>query len=152
MALQKHPDHAKKDSVTASHADFVVIRQAFEDIRAMRRRRRQGAKQEQHDDDKAASFFFDDNDDEDESIEDMLHFAMSQETKREVIRAYHELSQGGKDKGGYWDMARQLAEREAAASADDNGDNKASSLSGLLEAGTSSSSASSVVRRRRRKR
>lgn len=41
-----------------------------------------------------------------------LTFEMCDKTRAEVIHVYKTMSQGGKDKGGYWEMARQLAERE----------------------------------------
>ena len=41
-----------------------------------------------------------------------LTFEMCDETRAEVIRVYKTMSRGGNDRGGYWEMARQLTERE----------------------------------------
>jgi hypothetical protein len=44
---------------------------------------------------------------------EFLTFQMDETTRKEVIHVYNSMARGGNDKGGYWDMARQLAEREA---------------------------------------
>eukprot|EP00977_Amphora_coffeiformis_P025200 scaffold18607_cov98-Amphora_coffeaeformis.AAC.1 len=45
---------------------------------------------------------------------DFLSFSMSDDTRQEVIDAFHAMGPTeGRDKGGYWEMARQLAERDA---------------------------------------
>jgi len=80
-----------------------------------------------------------------------LTFEMCEQTRREVIAVYKSMSHGGKDMGGYWDMARQLAEREEArigSSTGDDGPLKQLTTGSSSEAGINSS----PTRRRQRRR
>lgn len=71
-----------------------------------------------------------------------LTFDMCEKTRAEVIHVYKTMSAGGKDKGGYWEMARQLAERENVAGINMTGRSTRKLASGK----------SSTTMRRRRKR
>lgn len=152
LALQTHPD---KEGGSA--AEFLKVRQAFEEILA------------QHDDDNNNGNGGNGNNNNGRrpkgwSTEDLQHwwqqetgeflsFEMSHSTRQEVIRAYHTMGPSDdvgpmRDKGGYWEMARQLAEREAARhgeAADDEEEEERPVA--LLE-----DKDSAIHRRRRRKR
>ncbi|GAX15299.1 hypothetical protein FisN_8Hh404 [Fistulifera solaris] len=101
-AMHHHPD---RNSISGSPADsqaaFIRYRQAFEQI--VQKNSTKGISQSTSDPEIAPYF-----------REDHLAFEMDDATRKEVIRAYETLSHGGKDKGGYWEMARQLAERESS--------------------------------------
>ena len=145
QALQHHPDlahHSRTDSnpqdaVARTTAMFIRIRHAFERIvethkktSAARARRTSGAGLDHDNADK------DDNpvppvpqwnsDAEfrvwfQRETSHHLTFDMCDRTRAEVIHVYNTMSPGGRDRGGYWDMARQLAEREMAAVVDQPG-------------------------------
>jgi DnaJ domain len=69
---------------------------------------------------------------------ELVEFSMSRDTAQEVIHVYNTMAQGGRDKGGYWEMARQLAEREAhrIAARNNGGDDDADdSVVALLNGG-----------------
>jgi DnaJ domain len=112
-ALIHHPDHSKTvDSV----ATFVRIRQAFEEIVSYKSNGSNDDGTSWYDDKKPPVWR---NDDEfqkwfHDATGEHLSFDMNHQTRQEVIRVYRTMSSGGKDKGGYWEMARQLAEREDA--------------------------------------
>lgn len=99
LALKHHPDRE-----TGSAEEFVRIREAFEAIVDSggegNPHNSEGWSQEE-----LREWFH-------EETGDFLAFDMSEATRKEVIHVYNTMSQGGKDKGGYWEMARQLAERE----------------------------------------
>ncbi|GKY94365.1 hypothetical protein MPSEU_000402400 [Mayamaea pseudoterrestris] len=113
LALMHHPDRAE----TKSSERFIEVRQAFEEIvsnsnsngnnnnstttpNGWSREHIQDWWKSQHHD--AAT------------TTDFVNFDMTDETRHEVIQVYRTMAAGGRDKGGYWDMARQLAERESA--------------------------------------
>ena len=133
LALQKHPDVAGSGSAD----EFMKIRQAFESIvqaEKAKRQQKQKHRSSSIEFDKVevnrsqGSIRYTGHvpppgeDDDDEFDPDHwqswfhrrtgmnLAFEMSEQTRREVIHAYQTLSAGGKDKGGYWELARQLAE------------------------------------------
>lgn len=98
LALRHHPDRSKGGS---SAHEFVRIRQAFEAIQ-------EGSAS-------SSPKGWSESEIQDwyrQETGEYLSFDMCEQTRREVVHAYRTLSQGGKDKGGYWEMARQLAERE----------------------------------------
>lgn len=97
--MNHHPDrNSDTDSSADSHETFILYRQAFEQIV----QQNSNKNTEPSVDPDVAPYFRD----------DFLAFDMDDKTRKEVIRVYETLSSGGKDKGGYWEMARQLAERE----------------------------------------
>lgn len=103
-AMQYHPD-LKDDKCDEQ---FIRIRQAFEQIVNK---------------DDESNIFVNDKDLEPyfrHHTREFLAFDMDESTRKEVISVYENMSRGGNDKGGYWDMARQLAEREAARGTDDD--------------------------------
>jgi hypothetical protein len=118
LALEHHPDRAEANGSAPSQSSpdrFIQIRQAFEELigksnNSSHRQRTSTPKGWSPDElqdwwksqDEAAT-------------KDFLTFEMSDATRQEVIQVYRTMSAGGKDKGGYWEMARQLAEREAVA-------------------------------------
>jgi DnaJ domain len=127
----------KLSSNSATH-EFIVIRQAFEEIHHLRR----GTKNKEKDDvladsnDKNADWPDGDewwrHDDHDGMVSNLFTFSlkMSHGTRQEVIHAYHTMGPGGGggggkflDKGGYWEMARQMAEQQQRAAAGRNGNN-----------------------------
>ena len=105
LALQTHPD---KEGGSA--AKFLLVRQAFEAIQQQEEEETNGggggpmgwSAQE------LQEWWR-------QEMGEFLSFDMSEDTRHEVIRAYHTMGpSAGRDKGGYWEMARQLAEREEA--------------------------------------
>jgi len=115
LALEHHPDRASQsDSTTDSSSSvetFIRIRQAFEELTTNEDGTTTtvvGWTQEE-----IRDWY------EHETGESLLQFEMTEQTRREVIHAYKTLSRGGNDKGGYWEMARQLTERHEAASQSD---------------------------------
>jgi DnaJ-class molecular chaperone len=110
-ALQHHPDHSKQ----ADTAAFIRIRQAFEEIVSQTSATStetygtatSPVVQTWKSDAEFQAWFR-------QATGEFLAFDMNHDTRQEVIRAYRTMSAGGKDKGGYWEMARQLAEREDA--------------------------------------
>jgi hypothetical protein len=149
LALEHHPDRA-----SGSTENFLRIRQAFEDI--------QHAQGGNDDDDDASvesrgrssssrrsstpsgwtpdelrQWY------QDETGE-FLAFSMSECTRQEVIQEYKRMSVGGKaPKGGYWELARQLTERETLRGGADDEDGPMKLLS---------DSKPSVGRRKRQRR
>ena len=120
LALEYHPDTTTTNRSKTSSVDreedrtaiFVKVRHAFEQI-LIRSKRPQ---------DKVASPFQNASPSREEWMEwyqqetgDFLKFQMDEQTRREVIHVYKTMQPSGKDKGGYWDMARMLAEREELA-------------------------------------
>lgn len=103
LALRYHPDRAD------GHQErFVEIRQAFEEL-CLKNDSDSGDSSSsppcgwsQHD---LKQWY-------QQQTGDFLTFDMSEATRKEVIHVYRTMSAGGKDKGGYWEMARQLAEKE----------------------------------------
>lgn len=76
-----------------------------------------------------------------------LAFEMTESTRREMIRVHNTMAPGGKDKGGYWELARQLAEHEDIKDRKSSRRQPSSSL--LLSSSTTTES--TVLKRRRRR-
>jgi hypothetical protein len=105
LALEKHPDQEG-----GSAEAFIAIRGAYE---AIRKEISVEDSSENHADDPSAYWspaelqeWFQ------RETGAFLSFEMCDKTRKEVINVYKTMSHGGKDKGGYWDMARTLAEQE----------------------------------------
>jgi DnaJ domain len=120
-ALRHHPDHSKE----TDGAEFVRIRGAFEAIVSYHNNTQmnpvKGNNQQSKPwwvkDEKKPPVWKNDAEFQEwfkQATGEHLSFDMNHETRQEVIRVYRTMSSGGKDKGGYWEMARQLAEREDA--------------------------------------
>jgi hypothetical protein len=101
----------------AKHDEFVKVRSAYETIRAEHERRRQGAASSSSSSESPASFgrdalrswYF-----RETGEELSVGFAMEDATRREVVHVHATLAPGGLDRGGMWEMARQLAATENA--------------------------------------
>lgn len=127
-ALQHHPDHSKEPDTTA----FLRVRQAFEAIAYVSRSQdgddggadTAGKRKPSWKSDAEFQEWFRANTGE------FLSFEMNHQTRQEVIRVYRTMSSGGRDKGGYWEMARLLAEREDAV-----GSGESDSVVGKLSPG-----------------
>jgi DnaJ domain len=104
-ALKHHPDHSKSPDSTS---EFVRIRQAFEQIVS--------SSGEKPNDINTNSPIWETDADFYEwfkmSTGEYLAFEMNHQTRKEVIHVYRTMSSGGLDRGGHWEMARQLTERE----------------------------------------
>jgi DnaJ-class molecular chaperone len=125
-ALQHHPDHSKQ----ANTAAFIRIRQAFEEIVSQTSATSTDTSvgtttspvvQTWKSDAEFQAWFR-------QATGEFLAFDMNHDTRQEVIRAYRTMSAGGKDKGGYWEMARQLAEREDAVQGQTAGRSSSASI------------------------
>ena len=118
-AMSHHPDRQESSSSSASSCtkEFIRIRHAFEAIVAKQKNGSSSSNNSIDDDDDDDEFWRSDQDLYPyfaHSTNEFLTFQMDDATRHEVIRVYETMSQGGKDRGGYWEMARQLAEREEA--------------------------------------
>jgi DnaJ-class molecular chaperone len=141
-ALQHHPDHSKR----ADTAAFIRIRKAFEEIVSQTvdsnvastdtTKRSPVVVQKTWKSDAEFQAWFR------QATGEFLTFDMNHDTRQEVIRAYRTMSAGGKDKGGYWEMARQLAEQEDAVRGQHSAQHSARRSSSSSTASPSSSSSS----------
>lgn len=133
-ALKKHPDQEG-----GSVEDFLLIREAYDSVRNSL------AGPNKSSSDPTANW----------SISEMqawfrketgdyLTFEMCDKTRKEVIEVYSKMSRPLNDKGGYWEMARILTERENNAAR--NG------LQREAPPALQISEPSSAISRRRRKR
>jgi len=146
-ALQHHPDRSpeqksKKDSTT----QFVCIRHAFEEI--LQDHKKGGGTVVSNNDAWQPPVWNSDAEFEvwfRRNTNDHLTFKVCDKTRAEIIHVYNTMAQGGKDKGGYWEMARQMAERETVIGVHRSG----GPAVGQLESSTTTSTS---IRRRRRKR
>ena len=140
-ALKYHPDHSKSPDSTS---EFVRIRQAFEQIVSSSGKKSQNRSPLWETDDDFSEWFK-------MATGDYLAFEMNHQTRREVIHVYRTMSSGGLDRGGHWEMARQLTEREdmllrtAGCRTGDSDNDKTSS------GRTTSSSSNCPLRRARRR-
>jgi len=156
QAMQHHPDSSNNNN-GGDTTIFVRIRQAFEEIVQDHKKGGGATSRDNTAWQNAASHTSWKNEAEfqewfRQETSNHLTFDMSDATRQEVIRVYRSMSNGGRDlRGGYWEMARQLAEREAGIGV--AGDNSSTTAAGQLEVAgkTSSSSSPSNLRRRRRR-
>jgi curved DNA-binding protein CbpA len=131
LALQWHPDKIPSSPAlppppkdlqpAARHDEFVKVRSAYETIRAEHERRRQGdassSSSSSSSSESPASFgrdalrswYF-----RETGEELSAGFAMEDATRREVAHVHATLAPGGLDRGGMWELARQLAAAENA--------------------------------------
>lgn len=138
QAMKYHPD--RSDNKTKDSAAFVRARHAFEQIMDDHKNGRTKSNDQSWQDTSTKW-------NSDDEFNDWFHrettghvsFSMCEKTRQEVIQVYKTLSHGGRDKGGYWDMARQIAERENVPGVRRTGANA------LLESGKTSTN----LRRRR---
>ena len=133
LALEHHPD--RTTTANASHDRFVQIRHAFEELMGRNNNSNNSTTPPSGWSSEELEHWWSH---QAEATKEFLTFDMSESTKQEVIHVYRTMAAGGKDKGGYWEMARQLAERHEAA-----GDKEPTRLLEPSESG---------VTRRRRKR
>lgn len=128
-ALLHHPDRKG-----GNQEKFLVVREAFETILKQNEEQKALYKNEQD-----FNRWFE------EESKHVLSFEMSDATMKEVVRVYRTMSSGGKDKGGYWEMARLITER-AMHARDEGGRTRLSSTDDGRQA------ASSTALRRKRRR
>lgn len=167
LALQHHPDLSQskqpaaandgdkqqEEGATTSSTKFIRIRQAFETIRNSIL----DPDSVESDIDDVSTTFDDWTAEElrewyKQETGEWLTFDMCERTRHEVIHVYNTMSQGGKDKGGYWEMARQLAEREESRL--DVGDKENRPMKQLTGSSSfvSSSTTTGIASRRRKRR
>jgi hypothetical protein len=110
-ALKHHPDVSKSPESTT---EFIRIRQAFEKIALIQESSNNTKSSDtntNHPEWKTDADFY-------EwfkmATSEYLAFEMNHQTRNEVIDTYRSMSSGGLDRGGHWEMARQLAERQDA--------------------------------------
>jgi curved DNA-binding protein CbpA len=106
-ALVHHPDHSK---LPDSASEFIRIRQAFEQIVSCI-----GTVEKANDIQENNPIWESDADFNEWfniATGEYLAFEMNHQTRKEVIHVYRTMSSGGLDRGGHWEMARQLTERE----------------------------------------
>jgi len=120
LALQHHPDRQEQDgnsggsnnaaasTSTENTTTFIQVRQAFEVIREGHNGIAQATHESQWSDDELRKFM-------EEQTSEFLSFKMDHETRQAVIQTVTNLSPGGLDRGGTWEMARMLAQREKCA-------------------------------------
>lgn len=156
LALEHHPDLSPDDGEGAKK--FISIRKAFETIR----NEMLGIDSDNPDssgtagEEDATSPFAGWSPEElrewyRQETGEWLSFDICDKTRNEIIHVYNTMSAGGKDKGGYWEMARQLAEREA--SRPKGGHSVKQLMTGSAPKNADSdSSASGLTRRRQRRR
>ena len=159
QAMEHHPDLASSNKNNGDTTIFVRIRQAFEEIVQDHKKGGAATSRDNKAWQNAASTWKNEAEFQEwfrQETSNHLTFDMSHDTRQEVIRVYRTMSNGGRDlRGGYWEMARQLAEREAVIGVADNSSSttRGGGAAGQLEvAGKTSSSSSSSNLRRRRKR
>mgnify|MGYP005854382711 CR=1 FL=1 len=97
LAMKTHPDQQG-----GSAEQFLRIRQAFENIQ----QQRHGKGPPGWSANELKEWW-------EEETGEFLSFSMNDDTRQEVIKAFNTMGPEGRDKGGYWEMARQLAERDA---------------------------------------
>ena len=110
-ALRHHPDHSKAPESTG---EFVRIRRAFEEITAVHQKRGNNVTSDINSNIPVWET-------EDEfnkwlkmAVGEYFALHVNRQTCDEIIHVYRTMSSGGLDKGGHWEMARQLTEREDA--------------------------------------
>jgi DnaJ domain len=160
-ALVYHPDQVE----TGNAAIFVRIREAFEEILAMSNKNKVSRNDKtttnntpQHEWTSESAFQEWLKEEMATATKEFLTFRMDESTRQEVIAVHKEMVRGGNDRGGYWEMARLLAERDEVEQRIRRvGDNptkqqqQQKSTSGLLSSGieTSEHGTSVSIRRKR---
>lgn len=125
LAIKYHPDQS------GSQEDFLRVRGAFEQIVDSLKPKNGEPKTRIYSSEEEFTAWFQN------ETKQFLSFEMSNATVNEVVKVYKTMSPSGKDKGGYWEMARLLAERQANSNrskadpvaqitGNDNGSNKTS--------------------------
>ena len=160
LALKKHPDVEG-----GSADDFMKLRTAFESIVQAEKdkpginKNRQGGRNSRSSNNSGGL-----EEEEDFDPNDWqtwfrrrtgmdVAFDMTESTLREMIHSYKTMAQGGKDKGGYWDLARQMAEHEDIFDRKTSKrKNKSTFLLSTSSTTSSTSTTTSSLNRRRRKR
>lgn len=137
LAHKHHPDRLQSsDGSEESAAMFIRIRQAFELIREGQNGEAESTGESQWSKEDLEEFM-------NEQTADFLSFKMDHDTRKAVIQTVTDLSPGGLDRGGTWEMARMLAQREKGApNGDDNESVNIKQVSAVGE--------SSIKRRKRR--
>jgi DnaJ-class molecular chaperone len=155
LALEHHPDRDSGNAET-----FVIVRRAFEEIQQDQQNGgngngKDGSSSRRGSSSGADGVPFGWTEDElrawyqEETGEDFATFTITESTRQEVIEVYKTMLRSGKaPKGGYWDYARQLTEREAlrGKSGDDDGGGPMKLL------GSDDSKSPSIGRRKRQRK
>jgi len=109
-ALHHHPDRTN-----GSHQAFIRYRKAFDEVIQLQQQQQQQRDSVYDTEDSDLEPYFRN------ATSDFLTFNMDDATRKEVIQAYHTMDRGADMDGrGYWEMARQLAERELFHNDEDN--------------------------------
>jgi hypothetical protein len=159
-ALQHHPDHSRR---TDTGAAFVRVRRAFEEIVSGRPTKDSDGDITDNTDSAAATSTVWKSDAEFQEwfraeTGEFLSFDMTHDTRQEVIQAYRTMASSssslafGADKGGYWEMARRLAERENCNAVVVTTTNSDAAVTKQLSAGGAASLSTANLRRKRRHR
>lgn len=152
LALEHHPDRTRGGSAD----EFVRIRRAFEAIRNHVQQQQQQQQDNGHGNNNVGSYpacwsaeeiqnWFH------EETGDFLNFEMSHSTRSEVIQAFKDLGPPscGRGTGGYWEMARLLAEQDEHRRSIRTGDGGEEEPMKLLS--TNNTADDSNMRRRRKR-
>ena len=137
LAHKHHPDRRQSsDGSEDAAATFIRIRQAFEIIREGRNGEAEATGESQWSKEDLRDFM-------NEQTAEFLSFKMDHDTRKAVIKTVTDLSPGGLDRGGTWEMARMLAQREKSAPDGEDGPSvEAKQVAAVAE--------SSLKRRKRR--
>jgi DnaJ-class molecular chaperone len=148
LAMKTHPDISSKredGKEAGSVEDFIRLRQAFEAIHknsdGTARLVDDGEDSSWSDDNFKAWFY------EETGHQDVM-FAMDLATRKEVMDIAESQSQGGLDKGGMWEMARNMAEQEKSLK---NQKQNFTKTSVGVEAGAGGQGTNNGPRRRKRR-
>lgn len=148
-ALQHHPDSG------GSAADFVRIREAFEEIQAAAANNNKEYDGDTSHNATAAPRGWSVDELQEwyrQETGEFLSFSMTESTRQEVIQVYNDMLKGGKvPKGGYWDLARQLTERESLRGQEDDDDDASADGGPMKLLGGAGGENASIGRRKRRR-
>jgi DnaJ-class molecular chaperone len=142
-AMKHHPDQS-----SGSGEDFLRVRAAFEQIIAGLKPVKDGGEDQQQQ--RPTRMYRSEQEFQDwfrNETKQFLSFGMTDDTVNEVVNVYKTMASAGKDKGGYWEMARLVTERQANSNRNGKSDPIVQ-----ITGGTGQESPNSSAMRRKRKR
>jgi DnaJ-class molecular chaperone len=148
-AMAHHPDQSSSGSGEA----FLRVRAAFEQIVATLK----DANTEGRGDDQRQPVRMYQSEQEFQAwfrseTQQFLSFKMSDATVNEVVNVYKTMTSGGKDKGGYWEMARLVTERhQNAQNEQGRNNNKKDDPIAQITGGTGQEQSLHMMRRKRKR-